>query len=290
MKKQPAIEWYLDPFPHAIVDNFLPSSTFDLLKQSLHDLSDIETKKKFSTPIERKTIFTNHNIGAPSLDLIELLGSNAVKKMFQSAFGPEINILSMGETENYSGLSPFHVTEKGGYLGSHVDHSSVNNHSQRHICNSIFYASDEWEDGWGGETLLFSKNGLRVMKKVAPHPNRLLLFIHTASSFHGVSPYEPTRSMPRKTFYHDYYCNEVDITKAMKELNKRLGCNLTHAHHDTIFIPFFPQGIRLNSWGNVFSKRHFSYAARYLVYLLNRTFGIDLKPILMAKLGAGQKS
>ena len=273
------VDWKSDPFPHAIIDNFLPSKTFDRLKESLQNLDLLKEKEKFATPIERKTIFTNHNIGEPALDLIELLGSHDVKRLFEGAFGANLKILSMGETKNFSGLSPFHLTDKGGFLGSHIDHSSIDNYSKRHICNSIYYASDDWQDGWGGETQLFSKHGISAITRVEPRPNRLLLFIHSANSFHGVTPYNPTSRVPRKTFYHDYYCEEADIKSAMSEVNQRFKCKLKHSHHDTVFIPFFPQGINLNGLKNLTRKKHYSYAFIYFIYLINRLLGVDLKSL-----------
>ena len=81
------------------------------------------------------------------------------------------------------------VTGANGFLGSHVDHSSIKEGKFCHIANTIFYASNKWEKDWGGNTILFSRNGFSQEVKIEPIPNRLIFFIHTANSFHGVSRY-----------------------------------------------------------------------------------------------------
>ena len=272
------VKWHTEPFPHAVIDDFLPKEDFKKLQNSLKKRS-LKTKKVFETPIENKTIFTNENIGQPALDLIDLLSSKLIKEKFADLFGEDVKILSMGEAKDLGGLSPYHETKFAGFLGSHVDHSSIENHSLRHISNSIFYASDEWSEGWGGETVLFSKNGFKAIKTVAPIPNRLLLFTHSANSFHGVTEYQPKKDVLRKSFYHDYYCAGEDIKMAMQKLNNRHKCRLSHSHHGTIFIPFFPQGLSNFSWKTARSSRHLRYFGHYLIYLFNRTLRVDLKPL-----------
>ena len=46
----------------------------------------------------------------------------------------------------------FHQMSEGGYLGSHVDHSSIDE-DDVHILNCIFYISEDWDSSWGGDTV-----------------------------------------------------------------------------------------------------------------------------------------
>jgi Rps23 Pro-64 3,4-dihydroxylase Tpa1-like proline 4-hydroxylase len=72
----------------------------------------------------------------------------------------------------------------GGLLGAHVDHShSANDNKLLHVANAIFYVSQKWDEAWGGETLLFNSTGFKIIKKISPKPNRLILFIHSSTSF-----------------------------------------------------------------------------------------------------------
>ena len=47
------------PVPeHAIINNFLPSDTLELLSETFLNIDDLKNQEKFSTLIERKTILT----------------------------------------------------------------------------------------------------------------------------------------------------------------------------------------------------------------------------------------
>ena len=65
----------------------------------------------------------------------------------------------------------------------------------------------------------------------------------------------------------------------MLTVNKRFKRKLKHTHHDTVFIPFFLQGLKLNAFKNLTRKKHYSYVFIYLIYLVNRLLGIDLKSL-----------
>ena len=92
-------------------------------------------------------------MGEQAKSIIRIMGGQEIKKIFSQQFGVEVK--SMGDTLGYSGYSPFHVTKDGGLLGSHVDHSEINGGASRHVANTIFYASNTWEKGWGGRNYLF---------------------------------------------------------------------------------------------------------------------------------------
>ena len=71
----------------------------------------------------------------------------------------------------------------------------------------------------------------------------MIIFIHTANSYNGVGEYFSHMNIQRRTFYHDYYVSESNISKAMNKLNKKRKSNLIHSTHGTTFLPFFPLGL-----------------------------------------------
>ena len=266
------INWVLDPFPHAVIDNYLKEEEFNNLLEEL-DKSDPEILSEFSTAFENKQIFNNDNLNKNANTLIEHLGSNEIKDIISSFVG-NLSILSLAETENFSGYSTFHITKCNGLLGSHVDHSDIQNGQYIHIANAIFYASAKWNKNWGGETIFYSKNGFYPKISIDPIPNRLIVFIHTSNSFHGVSSYTPkNKKIQRKTFYHDYYIKESDQVKFLNKLNLKRLNKLKFFKHGTTFIPFFPNGIINPSIKQIFSLANFQYLSSYLIYLLNRNLG-----------------
>ena len=267
MASKEKCNWNKYPYPYAIIDNFLPEEEFEKLLFEL-DKADNEVQRSFRTPLERKTIYKDTRMKREAKKLVSIMASNEIKDRISEQIG-KFNILSMGETEGYSSYSPFHITNNNGYLGSHIDHSYIKNGSFRHIANTIFYASNTWENDWGGNTILFSQNGLIQKVIVDPVPNRLIIFIHTANSFHGVKKYFSPNNVLRRTFYHDYYVQEKDIKNVMDNININRKYKLNHCIHDTTFIPFFPFGLNKVKLYDLINPGNLRYLHQYLIYLLN---------------------
>ena len=118
----------------------------------------ITIQKKFKTALENKEIHKDKTLKQNAKKLINNMSSKEIKNFISHKI-KSLPLISLGEKKDYSGYSPFHTTYSGGFLGSHIDHSSIENGNLLHVANTIFYASSEWEEDWGGETILFSNNG-----------------------------------------------------------------------------------------------------------------------------------
>ena len=95
---------------------------------------------KFSSALEDKQIFNNENLNKNAKRLIERLGSNEIK-ILSHLLLVTFYLKSFFETDNFSGYSTFHITKYNGFLGSHIDHSDIQDGEYIHIANAIFYAS-----------------------------------------------------------------------------------------------------------------------------------------------------
>jgi hypothetical protein len=156
--------------------------------------------------------------------------------------------------------------KKNGLLGSHVDHS----HSDKgklHIANSIYYASPMWDESWGGETLLLNSSGTQILKKITFRPNRLVLFVHSAKSFHAVSKVSCPNNIRRNTYYMDYYTDDGNLKTIYNNVK-----NLTYSFHTTTFVPFFPLGLKSFKIKYFFKKSTYGYLIILTKYILNRFF------------------
>lgn len=264
------INWESDPFPHLIIDNFLSEDVFNQLTIELDNTKNV-VQREFNNSLENKIIFKDTLMKRNVRKLVERMGSSEIKKVISQIIDSK-NILSMNDVEDYGGYSPYHITENNGFLGSHVDHSSIKGGKFRHIANTIFYASTRWQKEWGGHTILFSRNGLSQKVKIDPIPNRLIFFIHSANSFHGVSRYFSDKNVQRRTFYHDYYVRTNEISKVMNNVNLDRTNKMYHTFHDTTFIPFLPFGIRNIKIRNFSSITNFKYISGYFKYLINLLF------------------
>ena len=228
-----------------------------------------DSYKTFNTSLEDKELYGLKSLGIQSEKLVTAMGSSKIKSLIKDFFNFPLDIISLGDTDDFSGYSPYHVTKAGGCLGSHLDHSYVGS-NLIHIANTIFYASSDWQNDWGGETVFYSSHGFKQCEYVQPIPNRLVLFIHTSESFHGVNPYNGPSEINREIFYHDYYISNSSLNQFNHSYSNKMHKNPLLLRHGTTFFP--------RSFLSLFShpfclsklKTEFIYLFGYLNYILIR--------------------
>ncbi len=266
-----SLKWELNPFPHAIIENFFRKEIFDKINNDLSKSFKSELiQKEFDDHIQsKKTIYSDKALSSTATIPISVIGSSIVKNLF-SKFLNGSEVTSLSEQYLYGGYSPFHEMKSGGFLGSHVDHSYSKDNNNLHVANAILYVSNYWEPVWGGETILFSRNGLKPIKFIEFKPNRLVLFIHTSNSFHGVNYISSPSENKRKTYYMDFYVFPEKKTSIEKILESK-GCNqLRFTNHSTTFLPFFPIGLKSFRIKYIFGKKNITYAFFYFLYYFSR--------------------
>ena len=120
--------------------------------------------------------------------------------------------------------------------------------------------------------MLFSNAGLKIIKKITPVANRLVLFVHSSTSFHGVNKVQSPAGVNRSTYYMDYYINDKQLPEINKALKAKGSKNLVYSFHTTSFVPFFPLGIKSFRIKSLFMKNTYPYLKVFLKYLLARFF------------------
>jgi hypothetical protein len=263
-----------NPFPYFIIDDFLPLDIFEQITSC--SLSESSLRKDFLTPIERKQVYGDEDLFGPQKFPIKLLGGIIGKNLISKIINSQ-SVISMMDSDNYGGYHPFHSMQSGGYLGSHVDHSYSINDDELHIANCIYYVSPQWEENWGGETLLFDKTGLRIIEKILPKPNRLIVFAHSSNSFHGTDRLNCPESKSRNTYYMDFYIPKSEYRTVKAHLKKAFGVDFSIWRHVTCFHPFAPLGIKSFSLKEFFSRTQYfpSFFVYWLVFLF-RPLGLVL--------------
>jgi Rps23 Pro-64 3,4-dihydroxylase Tpa1-like proline 4-hydroxylase len=85
----------------------------------------------------------------------------------------------------------------------------------------------KWNKDWGGELELFDRTGDKLIKKIAPIFNRLVVFDTNDYSFHGISsPLNFPLGESRKSIILYYY------TKASRPLDQSIG----EGHHSALWV------------------------------------------------------
>ena len=227
------------PFPHIIIDNFLPINELKKVTKSLINFKkDEDTAMSLDNSTTKKKIIHKYSKSPKIINKI-------VDKISSERFIKYISKICQLDNKDVKSLKSFkmrylpfrffHEMSAGGFMGSHVDHSTIKN--EIHFLNSILYLSDTNSRTYSGSTNFYSKNGFNIEKKIAAKKNRLVIFLHSSESFHGVSKIQ-SDSNKRYTIYMDYYISQNKLFKLQQAYNKyRNNEKIKFWKHQTTFLP-----------------------------------------------------
>lgn len=193
---------FAEPFPHIVLDNFLPDDVIRLAlqqfpRQALRSDRTFEigyagqhkrqiAPEECTADVRRLFHFFN---SAPMLQFLEGLSSIP-------ALIPDPYFIGGG----------FHETARGGLLGVHADFR-INDRLHLHRrMNVIIYLNEEWDDAWGGQLELWDRKMTMKYKSVSPVFNRCVIFNTDADSYHGhPDPLETPEGVWRRSIALYYY-------------------------------------------------------------------------------------
>lgn len=204
-----------DPFPHTVVDGFLPPALIDKIVtnfparkvegEELFELGFVGHHKRQVPPAQcsgfNRTLFSFFN-SAPVLGFLESV--SGIKGLL-----PDPYFMGGG----------FHEISRGGHLGIHADFrlNKVLNLHRR--LNMLIYLNDGWQDEWGGHLELWDRAMTRKVKSVAPLLNRCVIFNTDADSFHGHPDQLACPPMvTRKSIALYYYTASPNITAEVPDM------------------------------------------------------------------------
>lgn len=177
------------PFPHCIIDNFLPddiatsiSETFPKPEEKGWNLDSPgaapSTKNRFIEKLQC------HNE--------EFFPDNIRHLLLQ--FNSSIFIRFLEELTTIPHLIPdisfnacgLHSTGRGGRLMIHADGNRYYKRNLLHQqLNVIYFCTNNWQEEWGGHFELWDREKKSCVKRISPTFNRLILFDTNKYSFHG---------------------------------------------------------------------------------------------------------
>jgi hypothetical protein len=236
-----------------IIDNWFEQKWYNSILEEMQEIKNPEPELKFDDGIQKKKVAhsANSNLGQLLKPFVDRLTGRDTLDLIRSITKiDQIIPLTMLPVEQTQ-YKYYHQMFDGGKLGSHVDHSKLYDRRGKivdddmvHFANAIFYVDIEMN--YSGATEFFGPFGLGESKKrIKPLNNRLLLFQHTSSSFHGVDTYKSPNKKPRTTIYMDYYTHKKNLDPSK------------YWTHRTTFVP--------KNWMTMHK-----YLPWYLVWLLRR--------------------
>jgi hypothetical protein len=197
------------PFPHVVIDDFLPQ---DVAEQLLRDFDATHDGwKHYNHFNERKLALTDlPQMPAHTQALIEALQSERATSFIGTLSGIE-GLIPDPDLEG----AGMHLVRRDGFLNIHTDfltHTKKPTWARR--INLLIYLNKDWEPGWNGDLELWSGDMSTCTVSIAPSFNRCVIFSTIERSFHG-HPHKlacpPDRS--RKCLLLYYYTNEERTLK-----------------------------------------------------------------------------
>ena len=195
-----------DPFPHIVIDDFLPAEVLDNVLEDFPKPREIDwwafnnnneiklgTKNEAQLPQIARNVCAELNSGYV-LDWLEAL--TGVKGL-------------VADTRLVGG--GLHQIESGGKLGIHLDFNIEPKTKLSRQLNLLLYLNKQWFDNWGGDLELWNEDKTGCVKKVSPIFNRCVIFNTTGKSWHGhPHPLNTPEDITRKSLALYYY--NVDAT------------------------------------------------------------------------------
>ncbi len=178
------------PFPHIVIDNFLPQEFISRLNANFPDVS----AKKKTGSVHIPVILsdgTEAQLGKEWLSrerLVPLLYRRMYWELNSNPF--------VGFLEKITGIAGLladphlqgggvHNTRPGGYLKVHADFNKHPRYGLDRRLNLLIYLNEDWLPEYGGDLELWSADMQSCIHKIAPIAGRCVIFRTSSDSFHG---------------------------------------------------------------------------------------------------------
>lgn len=201
-----------EPFPHAVIDDFLPESVIDLCLDQFPKKLDADSQTFDRNQERYKTSFHPDYMSPPLRRLFYSFNARPFIRVVENITGvkgliPDPYFLGGG----------FHEIGNGGHLSMHAD---FNHHKpldlERRI-NVLIYLNRGWKDDYGGQLELWRTDMSERVRSITPVANRCVIFTTTGESMHGnPQPVAHPEGVTRKSIALYYYTATWDAAKASR--------------------------------------------------------------------------
>jgi Rps23 Pro-64 3,4-dihydroxylase Tpa1-like proline 4-hydroxylase len=189
------------PFPHIVIDDFLPPDILDLCLEQFPDRV-ARGDAQFDRDQERyKSQFHPDTLSDQARALFYSFNSKPFIQVLENISG----IKGLIPDPYYLGAG-FHEIGQGGHLSVHVD---FNHHKPMNLerrINLLIYLNHDWEEDYGGQLELWNLDMTERRQSIVPAFNRAAMFSTTETSYHGnPQPVKHPRGVTRKSIALYYY-------------------------------------------------------------------------------------
>lgn len=212
-----------DPYPHIVIDDFLPPSILEACLREFPEGSD-RAEQKFDRAQERlKESFNPDTLEPTVRTLFYSFNSRPFVRLVENITGIKGLI-----ADPYFAGAGFHRVSQGGHLSIHAD---FNHHKPMNLerrVNVLIYLNKDWRAEYGGSFELWDNKMTKCAHSIVPSFNRGVIFNTTLESMHGnPQPINHPQGMPRRSIALYYYTATWDETMrdATTQFRVRPGTN-----------------------------------------------------------------
>lgn len=192
-----------DPFPHIVIDDFLP---VEPLSEALRYFPSPQQLRwiKYDDTNEVKLAFPEaEQLARPLREVLYFLNTPMMLQFLERLTG-----IGKLISDPYFVGGGLHQIQRGGHLGIHADFNKHNRFDLDRRLNLLIYLNQNWKEEYGGHLELWDRDMTRCAKKVLPVFNRCVIFSTTSHSFHGHPvPLTCPEGWSRKSIATYYYTN-----------------------------------------------------------------------------------
>jgi Rps23 Pro-64 3,4-dihydroxylase Tpa1-like proline 4-hydroxylase len=178
--------FFVDPFPHYILDNFLEEDYAIKLSEEFIDYNH-PSWFVYDNPLENKKACNNwYHFPPTTYEFFQKLNSEYFVDLLSKLTGFKLH------ADHGLHGAGWHIQGNGGKLNVHLDYSIHPKLKLQRKINFIFYLTPEWNNEWGGNLEFWSNDDTtnlpkQKIKTIENKFNRVVLFDASKNSWHGFS-------------------------------------------------------------------------------------------------------
>jgi hypothetical protein len=192
-----------DPFPHVVLDDFLPGEALERVKAEIPKPRDIRWIEFEDARGKKLASRAETQLGGATRFLLYQLNSSVFIDFLERLTG----IQGLVPDPHFWG-GGVHQIVRGGFLKIHSD---FNRHPKLKLdrrLNLLLYLNRGWQEEWGGHLELWNRNMTECRKRILPIFGRCVIFSTTDFTNHGhPDPLDCPEGETRKSLALYYYSN-----------------------------------------------------------------------------------
>lgn len=206
------------PFPHVVIDDFLPAQVAEDLLAEFPDPADLAWRHIFADSKQVKLACDEETrMGPRTRHLIGQFNSASFLTFLEAVAGMEALV-----PDPHLAGGGLHQILPGGYLKIHADFNWYPRLRLDRRLNLLLYLNKDWREEYGGHLELWDAAMSGCRRRVLPAFNRCVIFSTTDFAYHGhPDPLTCPKDRTRKSVALYYYSNgrpEVERSPAHSTL------------------------------------------------------------------------